>query len=413
LADLQDKEVWGMNQFRHRPTTGPFLILVALLTCLGAMNAPVQTSVGASGPQQFAGITTGCTFFEVAGFEPDFTFTLYNLPANSSPHASGTVSIDGSVEQLANLSFNAVPGLAGAWSAFAFFDHLAPATALFSFTWTDGVGGGGTGTQTVGVPCGSYPLAAASGMTASSDGSAYWVVTSTGGLVARDAASYASGYAFNDHDYGDLGALPLNAPVVGVAALPGGQGYWLLGADGGVFSYGLAQFYGSTGGLRLNAPVVGMASTPDGGGYWLVARDGGIFAFGDAGFFGSMGGQRLNQPIVGMAVDQATGGYWLVASDGGVFSFNAPFHGSTGSLVLNKPIVGMQGAPEGSGYRLAARDGGVFSFDLPFAGSRAGQDPNPIVGIAGSGTNGYWLLDSCGGVFSFGPAQFYGSALQC
>jgi hypothetical protein len=30
-----------------------------------------------------------------------------------------------------------------------------------------------------------------------------------------------------------------------------------------------------------------MASTPDGGGYWLVAADGGVFSFGDAGFFGS------------------------------------------------------------------------------------------------------------------------------
>jgi len=30
-----------------------------------------------------------------------------------------------------------------------------------------------------------------------------------------------------------------------------------------------------------------MASTPDGGGYWLVGADGGVFAFGDARFDGS------------------------------------------------------------------------------------------------------------------------------
>jgi hypothetical protein len=30
-----------------------------------------------------------------------------------------------------------------------------------------------------------------------------------------------------------------------------------------------------------------MAATPDGGGYWLVASDGGIFSFGDAQFYGS------------------------------------------------------------------------------------------------------------------------------
>jgi hypothetical protein len=32
---------------------------------------------------------------------------------------------------------------------------------------------------------------------------------------------------------------------------------------------------------------VGMAATPTGKGYWLVAADGGIFTFGDAVFAGS------------------------------------------------------------------------------------------------------------------------------
>ena len=50
-----------------------------------------------------------------------------------------------------------------------------------------------------------------------------------------------------------------------------------------------------------NAPVVGIAATPDGQGYWEVASDGGVFAFGNARFYGSMGGQHLNAPIVGMA----------------------------------------------------------------------------------------------------------------
>ena len=36
-----------------------------------------------------------------------------------------------------------------------------------------------------------------------------------------------------------------------------------------------------------NAPIVGMAATSDGGGYWLVGTDGGIFSYGDAHFYGS------------------------------------------------------------------------------------------------------------------------------
>ncbi|MGH2706377.1 MAG: hypothetical protein ACRDJ4_15215, partial [Actinomycetota bacterium] len=60
-------------------------------------------------------------------------------------------------------------------------------------------------------------------------------------------------------------------------------------------------FLGSTGGLNLAAPIVGMAASPSGNGYWLVASDGGVFAFGDAEFLGSVGGQHLEAPVVGMS----------------------------------------------------------------------------------------------------------------
>src|SRR5204863_422989 len=95
-------------------------------------------------------------------------------------------------------------------------------------------------------------------------------------------------------------ALPLNAPVVGMAATPSGLGAWRVGRDGGVFTSGDAHFYGSTGAMHLNQPIVGIAATPSGHGYWFVARDGGIFTFGDAHFYGSTGAMHLNQPIVGM-----------------------------------------------------------------------------------------------------------------
>ncbi len=121
------------------------------------------------------------------------------------------------------------------------------------------------------------------------------------------------------------------SPIVGMAATPDGQGYWLVASDGGIFAYGDAAFFGSHGGSPLNQPIVGMAATPDGQGYWLVASDGGIFAYGDAAFYGSHGGSPLNQPIVGMAATPDGQGYWLVASDGGIFAYgDAAFHGSLG-----------------------------------------------------------------------------------
>jgi len=77
----------------------------------------------------------------------------------------------------------------------------------------------------------------------------------------------------------------------------------LVASDGGVFAFGDATLSGSMGATPLNKPVVGMAAVPMGGGYWLVASDGGVFAFGSATFLGSMGGTPLNQPIVAEAAD--------------------------------------------------------------------------------------------------------------
>jgi hypothetical protein len=199
-----------------------------------------------------------------------------------------------------------------------------------------------------------------------------------------------------------------------MAPTPSGGGYWLLGADGGVFSFGDARFFGSTGDMKLNRPVVRLEATPTGKGYWLVASDGGMFAFGDAAFFGSTGGMKLNQPVVGMAATPTGRGYWLVASDGGIFSFgDADFHGSTGNLKLNSPIVSMSADRIRGGYWLVARDGGVFAFDVPFFGSIPGLRMSAYAGsiqIRATETgNGYYVADAAGGIYTFGDARFFGA----
>jgi uncharacterized protein YkwD len=209
-----------------------------------------------------------------------------------------------------------------------------------------------------------------------------------------------------------MGALSLNAPIVGMASTPTGRGSWRVGSDGGIFASGDAKFYGSAGGHHLNRPIAGMAATPTGRGYWFVATDGGIFTFGDAHFYGSTGALHLNQPIVAMASTRSGHGYWLIARDGGVFSFgDAHFYGSTGALHLNQPIVGVAATRSGRGYWFVARDGGVFSFgDAHFRGSIGGASFGlSVVSMAPNG-NGYLLLASNGRVFNFGNATNYGSA---
>jgi subtilisin family serine protease len=232
-------------------------------------------------------------------------------------------------------------------------------------------------------------------------GPGYWLVASDGGVFTYGTADYR----------GSTGAIDLNRPIVGMAETPSGAGYWLVASDGGIFAFGDAAFYGSTGNINLNKPIVGMAATPSGLGYWLVASDGGIFAFGDAAFSGSTGNMPLNKPIVGMAATRSGRGYWLVASDGGIFAFGgSKFFGSTGAIRLNKPIVSLAASPTGKGYWLLASDGGVFSFgDAGYFGSAAGRATGGVVGMAPTSTgNGYWIAGSDGSVFPFGGAPFLG-----
>ena len=210
--------------------------------------------------------------------------------------------------------------------------------------------------------------------------------------------------------------MTLNKPVVGMAATPHSDGYWLVASDGGIFTFGDAQFYGSTGAIALNKPVVGMAATPDrlrllAGG--LRRRD---LRLRDAQFYGSMGGKPLNQPIVGMAATPDGHGYWLVAADGGIFAFgDALFYGSTGAITLNQPIVGMTATPNGKGYWFTAADGGVFAFGDATSTARWATSPRaaPIVAMtADAKGNGYWFTNNNGAVTAFGTAAYWGSAPQ-
>jgi hypothetical protein len=56
-----------------------------------------------------------------------------------------------------------------------------------------------------------------------------------------------------------LAGVLLCAPTVARAQPVSGPGYWLAGADGGVFTFGVAPFRGSMAGKPLDAPVVGIA----------------------------------------------------------------------------------------------------------------------------------------------------------
>ena len=71
----------------------------------------------------------------------------------------------------------------------------------------------------------------------------------------------------------------------------------------------------------------------------------------------------------------------------------------------------MAATPDGDGYWLVASDGGIFSFGDARSPGRWVTSPQPADRRHGSTQDGkgYWLVASDGGVFSFGDAQFFGS----
>ncbi len=212
-------------------------------------------------------------------------------------------------------------------------------------------------------------------------------------------------------------------PAQSFNILTGPRGYWLVGTDGGIFSFGTAQFHGSMGGTTLQRPVVGITPTQSRSGYWLVASDGGLFAFGDANYFGSVPGLGLHPagsglpnslaaPIVAMVPSTTGLGYFMVASDGGVFAFgDARFAGSCPGIggCVGSAVAVMPDA-SGNGYWLVTSSGSIYAFgDAPFFGAPPAQSAPVTSAVATPDGQGYWILYANGAVANFGDAAAYGN----
>jgi hypothetical protein len=119
-------------------------------------------------------------------------------------------------------------------------------------------------------------------------GLGYYMVGSDGGIFAFGDAKF----------YGSMGGQRLNAPVQSLVPDSDGVGYWLVASDGGIFAFN-APFRGSMGAAKLARPVTGMV--PYGNGYLMVGEDGGIFNFSDRPFDGSLGATPPSRPITSVA----------------------------------------------------------------------------------------------------------------
>jgi hypothetical protein len=202
-----------------------------------------------------------------------------------------------------------------------------------------------------------------------------------------------------------------------MAPTPDGNGYWLVASDGGIFSYGDANFFGSTGSIHLNQPIVGMAPTPDGNGYWLVAFDGGVFNYGDAGYYGSTAGDGLY--AYGLIVNPATAGYGVVTTDGNETGFGPSVPaanvqptqpsgttttttGSPGTTPTSAPPTPTSGLQQGA-YVASANPSGMASF-------AAQTETSPTVATEYLPGNGGWAdMDGSGGTLNWLTSEWKGS----
>ena len=178
---------------------------------------------------------------------------------------------------------------------------------------------------------GCISIAPIVGMATTPSGHGYWLVAADGGI-----------FSFGNAHSGDRrGACASIVRSWGWPRPPRARatGWWRPTEASSASA--TREFWGSTGSLHLNAPVVGMAATPSGEGYWLVAADGGIFCFGDAEFWGSTGSLHLNAPVVGMAATPS--GRGLLAGRGRRRHL----------LLRRRGVLGLDGqpAPQSSGRR--------------------------------------------------------------
>lgn len=182
--------------------------------------------------------------------------------------------------------------------------------------------------------------------------------------------------------------LSLGAPT------PSGSGYWLVTAEGAVYSFGGAQYYGGMNGTPITAPITGLVASPSGKGYWLIGRDGAVYAFGDAQFYGTPGsvGATLSSPVVAGAAVSAGGTTGATGPTGATGTTGAAgATGATGAAGPTGPtgaigpigpmgLVGPTGAPGPTGATGATGAQGVTGA----AGATGATGPTGPTGSTGA-----------------------------
>ena len=127
------------------------------------------------------------------------------------------------------------------------------------------------------------------------------------------------------------------------------NGYFMVGADGGIFAFGDAKFEGScydVGGCTQNGLAVAVMPDASGNGYWVVTSLGSVYGFGDTSYLGA---PPSSAGSIAFAVATPNGkGYVILDSAGNIYGFgDAPFSGNCGESAVG----GKRGSDRGDARR--------------------------------------------------------------
>jgi subtilisin family serine protease len=116
------------------------------------------------------------------------------------------------------------------------------------------------------------------------DGRGYWFVAADGGVFSFGNARF----------YGSTGGMRLAKPVRSMGSAADGGGYWMVADDGGIFAFSV-PFEGSLPVMRAlggwpYVPSVRLRALPSSDGYYILGSNGSVSSFGTAHNFGDRRG---------------------------------------------------------------------------------------------------------------------------
>lgn len=157
---------------------------------------------------------------------------------------------------------------------------------------------------------------------------------------------------------------PLAISVVSGVSAANGTGGWLLGPDGGVFTFGGAQFFGSPVGQDYWAGRhAKLIEAKDNGGYRIVSQENppgtGYDYPGGGNIIAS--GPAFDPPVqlrIVADLGAPTGGVWILLEDGAIWTLgNAQYKGGTNGKDYFAGRKAARLEPSGDGYVIVATSG--------------------------------------------------------